>query len=78
MGQFQNVAEFQTAKTRVGWSHLGRLPAGGWPGSWALENGYIFGEIETRGEGGSAGEAKGQECIEQWRVWIEDILVCGE
>lgn len=21
---------------------------------------------ETRGEGGSAGEAKGQECIQQW------------
>lgn len=64
--QFQNAARFQTAKTRVGWNSQRRLPDGGWSGSWALKNGYIFGEIETRGEGGSAGEAKGQECIQQW------------
>lgn len=30
--------------TKDGWSPQGRLPGGGSPGSWALKNGYVFGE----------------------------------
>lgn len=53
------------SKDRVSWNSPGRLPGGGWLGNWALKNGFVFGEIETGGEGGLAGGAKVQQCIQQ-------------
>lgn len=49
--QFQIAAKFRTAKTkRAGAS--GKASGGGQCGSWALKNGFIFGEIEMSGKGG--------------------------
>lgn len=65
MVQFQIAAKFRTAKTK--WTGAsGKASGGGQCGSWALKNGFIFGEIETSGKGGSAGGAKVQQYIQQW------------
>ena len=54
------------SKDRVSCNGPGRLPGRGWFGNWALKNGLVSGEIEMGGEGGSAGGAKVQQCIQQW------------